>query len=101
MRIWSAFLMSLAVLPVIPMNTAHAKGGPVYVVSYVDGAPASRAAVVKALQQLAAASRKDDGSQRLEILQRIAPPNQFVMVSIWKDQKAYDAHAGAAHTKDF
>ncbi len=101
MRIWSAVLLALAGLTVIPMNTAQAQGGPVYVVSYIDGAPASNASVVKALRQLAAASRKDDGNQRLEILQRIAPPNQFVMVSIWKDQKAYDAHAGAAHTKDF
>lgn len=101
MRMWSAVLLALAMLPVIPMNNAQAQGGPVYVVSYIDGAPASTAAVVKALHQLAAAGRKDDGNQRLEILQRIAPPNQFVMVSVWKDQKAYDAHAGAAHTKDF
>ena len=38
---------------------------------------------------------------RFEILQRTAPSNQFAIVSIWKDQKAYDAHVAAAHTKDF
>jgi quinol monooxygenase YgiN len=101
MRIWSAILFALATLPVIPMNTAQAQDGPVYAVSYIDGAPASSAAVAKALQQLAAASRKDGGNDRLEVLQRIAHPNQFVMVSIWKDKKSYDAHAAAAHTKDF
>lgn len=101
MRTWLAILLALAVLPVIPMNTAQAQDGPVYAVSYIDAAPAARAAVVKALQQLAAASRKDDGNQRLEILQRIAPPNQFVLVSIWKDKKSQEAHAAAAHTKDF
>jgi quinol monooxygenase YgiN len=100
MRIWSAILLALATLPVIPMN-AEAQDGPVYAVSYIDAAPASRNAVAKALQQLAAASRKDGGSERLEILQRIAHPNQFVMVSIWKDKKSHDAHAAAAHTKDF
>jgi quinol monooxygenase YgiN len=101
MRLCSVVLLALAMLTVVPMNAAQAQGAPVYVVSYIDGAPASTAAVVKALRELAAASRKDDGNQRLEILQRIAPPNQFVMVSIWKDQKAYDAHGGAAHTKGF
>ena len=55
MRIWSAVLLALAGLTVIPMNTAQAQGGPVYVVSYIDGAPASNASVVKALRQLAAA----------------------------------------------
>ena len=34
---------------------------------------------------------------RFEILQRTAPPNQFAIVSVWRDQKAYDAHAGSAH----
>ena len=101
MRTWLSILLGLALLPFATMNTAQAQDGAVYAVSYIDAAPASRAAVVKALQQLAAASRKDDGNQRLEILQRIAPPNQFVMVSIWRDKKSYDAHAAAAHTKDF
>jgi quinol monooxygenase YgiN len=101
MRTWLSVLLGLALLPFATMNTAQAQDGPVYAVSYIDAAPASRAAVVKALQQLAAASRKDDGNQRLEILQRLAPPNQFVMVSIWRDKKSYDAHAAAAHTKDF
>jgi quinol monooxygenase YgiN len=101
MRLWLSILLGLALLPFATMNTAQAQDGPVYTVSYIDAAPASRAAVVKALQQLAAASRKEGGNQRLEILQRIAPPNQFVMVSVWKDKKSHDEHAAAAHTKDF
>ena len=38
---------------------------------------------------------------RFEILQRTAPSNQFAIVAIWKDQKAYEAHAAAAHSKEF
>ena len=53
------------------------------------------------LRQLATASRKDEGNTRFEVLQRTAPSNQFAIVAIWKDQKAYDAHAAAAHTKEF
>ena len=82
-------------------GTPPAQDGAVYTVSYIDAVPASRAAVAAALQKLATASRKDDGNLRYEILQRGAPANQFAIVSIWKDQKAYDAHMAAAHTKDF
>jgi quinol monooxygenase YgiN len=34
-------------------------------------------------------------------MQRTAPQSQFAIVSIWKNQAAYDAHMAAAHTKDF
>ena len=83
------------------MNIAQAQDGAVYAVSYIDAAPASRAAVASALKQEANASRKDDGNLRYEVLQRTSPSSQFAIVSIWKDQKAYDAHMAAAHTKDF
>jgi quinol monooxygenase YgiN len=53
------------------------------------------------LRQLANASRKDEGNMRFDILQRTAPSNQFAIVAVWKDQKAYDAHLAAAHTKEF
>src|SRR5262249_12865148 len=47
------------------------------------------------------ASRKDEGNTRFDVLQRTAPSNQFAIVAVWKDQKAYDAHVAAAHTKEF
>ena len=53
------------------------------------------------MRQLAIASRKDEGNTRFDILQRTAPSNQFAIVAVWKDQKAYDAHLAAAHTKEF
>jgi quinol monooxygenase YgiN len=93
-----SWLIGLALLSSVTVN---ANAQDVYVVSYIDAAPASRAAVANALKQLAAASRKDDGNVRYEILQRTAPQNQFAAVSIWKSQAAYDAHAASAHVKDF
>ncbi len=101
MRLWLSLLLGLTLLPLAAANSAQAQDGAVYAVSYIDAVPASRAAVAAALQKLATASRKDDGNLRYEILQRGAPANQFAIVSIWKDQKAYDAHMAAAHTKDF
>ena len=101
MRLWLSILLGFTLLPLATINIAQAQDGAVYAVSYIDAAPASRAAVASALKQEANASRKDDGNLRYEVLQRTAPSSQFVIVSSWKDQKAYDAHMAAAHTKDF
>jgi quinol monooxygenase YgiN len=97
MLLLAAILTPAASLP----SAAQAPEGPVYVVSYIEVAPANRGTAVGLLRQLALAARKDDGNMRYEILQRTVPGNQFAIVSIWKDQKAYDAHQAAAHAKDF
>src|SRR5260370_926571 len=71
------------------------------VVSYIDVAPAARGTSASLLRQLANASRKDEGNMRFDILQRTALSNQFAIVAVWKDQKAYDAHLAGPHTKEF
>jgi quinol monooxygenase YgiN len=72
-----------------------------YVVSYVEVTPAKKEATAALLRQLADDSRKDPGALRFEVLQRTAPSNQFMILEIWKDQQALDAHGAAAHTKQF
>jgi len=72
-----------------------------YTVSYVEVAPSAAATAARLLQELAQTVRKDEGSQRFEILKRIAPENQFLVVAIWKDAKAYEAHVATAPAKDF
>jgi quinol monooxygenase YgiN len=103
MRLAFSLLLALVLIPFasMTMTTAQAQDSPVYVVSYIEVAPATRGTAVGLLRRLALASRKDEGNTRFEILQRTAPGNQFVIVSIWKDQKAYDAHMAAAHVKEF
>ena len=104
MRRLSSVLLALALLPLAFTTTARAQDPAdptVYMVSYIDVAQASRAADVEQLRQLAVASRKDPGVVRFEVFQRTAPPNQFVIVGIWKDQQSYDAHAASAHVKTF
>jgi quinol monooxygenase YgiN len=101
MRLVVSLLLAMALTPIVSTATTHAQDAAVYIVSYVDVAPAARGAATSALRQLATASRKDDGNMRFEILQRAAPANQFAIVAIWKDQKAYEAHTAAAHTKEF
>src|SRR5262245_12342119 len=101
MRLVLSILLAMVLTPIASMGTAQAQDATVYVVSYIDVAPGARAATASLLRQLATSSRKDEGNTRFEILQRTAPANQFAIVAIWKDQKAYDAHVAAAHTKDF
>ena len=101
MRLAFSLLLAMVLTPAISVATARAQDAAVYVVSYIDVAPAARGPAVGLLRQLANASRKDEGNLRFDILQRAAPPNQFAIVAVWKDQKAYDAHAAAAHSKDF
>lgn len=101
MRLSVCVLLAMALMPILAAPAAQAQNAAVYVVSYVDVAPAASAAAAGLLRALATAGRKDDGNMRFEILQRTAPPNQFAIVSVWRDQKAYDAYAASVHSKEF
>src|SRR5262249_53512201 len=101
MRVAISLLLAMVLMPIVSIETATAQDNAVYVVSYVDVGPAARATAANFLRQLANASRKDEGNMRFDILQRMAPSNQFAIVAVWKDQKAYDAHLAAAHNKEF
>jgi quinol monooxygenase YgiN len=95
-----ALIFVLAATVFAPLATAQDNPS-IYMVSYIDGAPAARAQVITLLRQLAAASRKDAGVVRFEILQRTDPSSQFVMLESWKDQGAFDAHVATEHHKQF
>jgi quinol monooxygenase YgiN len=79
---------------------AVAQDARAYVVSYIEVAPSAKDGAAAALRQLAAASRKEDGSVRFEVLQRIDRPHHFAVLEVWKDGKAHEAHAAAAGTKE-
>ena len=96
-----SLLPAMALTPGLVVPDAHAQDAAVYVVSYVEVAPAASATAAGLLRQLAAAARKDDGNLRFEILERVAPPNQFAIVATWRDQKAFDAYAASPHGKEF
>src|SRR5688572_12769170 len=100
MRVVISLLLGLTLTPMV-WQLAQAQDTALYVVSYIDVAPPTRGTAVSALRQLAVAARKHDGNMRFEILQRMAPTNQFALVAIWKDQKAHDTHMAATHSKDF
>ena len=68
-----------------------------YVVSYIETTPAAKDKAADLFRRLAMLSRKDAGSMRFEVLQRIGYPDQFAVVEVWQDAKAQEAHGAAAH----
>jgi quinol monooxygenase YgiN len=75
--------------------------GSVWVVTHVDVPPPSKDACIGELKTLAEASRKDAGNLAFGVVQQTNRPNHFTVVEVWQDQKAFDAHAVAEHTKRF
>ena len=101
MRLSLFLLLAMALMPGSAAPQARAQEAALYVVSYVEVAPSASATAAGLLRQLANAARKEDGNRRFEVLERLAPPYQFAIVSVWRDQKVYDAFAGGAHNKEF
>lgn len=73
--------------------------GAFYMVAYVEVSPAGRAAGTAALRTYRDESRGGDGCIRVELLEQIDRPGQFVIVEMWRDQKAFDAGAAAARAR--
>jgi quinol monooxygenase YgiN len=67
---------------------AHDK---IYVVTHVDIVP----------PDTAADSRKDKGVVQIEASAQISRVNHISIVEVWQNQKAFDEHVAAAHTRQF
>jgi quinol monooxygenase YgiN len=85
-----------------PVALAQAPADPTtYVVTYIEVMPSAMAETAGLLKQFAAASRKEAGNQRYDILERIERTNQFAILEAWSDLKAVEAHAAGAAMKQF
>ena len=73
----------------------------IYVITHVDVFPVHKDAAIELVKTQADAARKGDGNLRFDVLQWDGHPNHFTLVEVWRDRKAFDASATAAHTKDF
>jgi quinol monooxygenase YgiN len=100
---------AVAVVPVALVTGALVTGaqaqapaaGTAYVVTYIEVAPSARADAAGLLKAVAAASRKEAGNARYDVLQRIDRENQFAILEAWTDLKAAEAHGGGAALKEF
>lgn len=99
---WVFALLILVATAFAARISAQASGtrDRIYVVTHIDTLPGDSPAA-KLLQQYAAESRKDKGAVRIELYVQIGRTNHFSMVEVWENQKAFEAHEGAAHTKQF
>jgi quinol monooxygenase YgiN len=75
--------------------------GAVFVLTHVDVPPPQKDACIALLKSLVGESRKEAGAVRFEVFQQTSRPNHFAVVEIWKDDKAYQAHITAEHTRGF
>jgi quinol monooxygenase YgiN len=50
------------------------------------------------LKQYRDTSRKEEGNVGIEVFEQIGRPGHFVIVEMWADQKALDAHELTSHT---
>jgi len=93
-----ALLASLSML--VPPAQAQDAGN-VYVVIYVEVKPTAKADASALLKSYRDATRGEAGNLRSEVVQHATRPGQFVILVAWKDQKAMEAHTGAAGTREF
>ncbi|HYT48033.1 MAG TPA: antibiotic biosynthesis monooxygenase family protein, partial [Burkholderiales bacterium] len=74
--------------------------GTMYVVTYVELKPTASADAATLLKAYRDALRQGDGNLRAEVLRHTSRPGQFVVLSAWKDQKAFEAQRDAARNKE-
>ncbi len=81
---------------------AAAPANTVYVMSHLDFAPPLFAQAVSHLGPYVAASRKDRGMVRFDVLQMVAPrQNHLTVMEAWAGATPHDAHRMALHTRTF
>ena len=100
MRFATRFLLGSMCLS-FGLVTAAQAADYAYVVSYIEVVPAEKDKAADLFRRLAMLSRKDAGSVRFEVVQRIGYPDQFAVLEVWQDVKAQEAHGTAAHTQLF
>ena len=102
------FLSLLAMTLMAPMiETASAQAptpppaGPIHIANYVEVAVASAKQGATLLKQYRDAVAKEDGNQRVEVAQELGRNNRFVVLEIWKDHAAFEAHGKSPATTAF
>lgn len=80
---------------------AAANGQTIFVISHVDTIPSPQNDPPGLLKRLAEESRNDKGNVRFDVVQHMMRANHFTIVEGWQSQSALDAHAAAAHTKQY
>lgn len=100
-RVWAVLILASCSLAGWALAQDPASHDKIYVVTHVDIVPPDTAAGTKLVQQYVADSRKDKGFVRIEAGAQISRVNHISIVEVWQNQKAFDEHIAAAHTRQF
>jgi quinol monooxygenase YgiN len=95
----AAAILSAVADPAALAQTAGTQSA--YAVTYITVAPSAATEAAGLFRRVAAASRKEAGNLRYEVLQQIDRRNQFAILEAWNDAKAFDAHGGGPAMKEF
>jgi quinol monooxygenase YgiN len=74
--------------------------GNIFSVTYVEAMPTSTADGITLLKRYREATRQENGNVRCEVVQRIGQSNQFVILTVWKNQTVFEAHGQGANLRD-
>lgn len=70
-------------------------------VIHIDARPADTRSAMALLDGFRRSSLHDAGAKGFEVLQEIGHPNHFTLVEKWLDEKTYEDHNLARHTRHF
>ena len=59
----------------------------------IAAAPGKGAELAQAMKAHCEVSRQDDGCEQFEACQSVVDPDKLVLLELWRDQAALDAHA--------
>lgn len=63
--------------------------------------PGCRASLRDAIRLVQGPTRSEPGCGSYQVFQSVRDPDEFMIHSRWRDQAAFDAHAGLPHTERF
>lgn len=101
LRVWPVLILVLCGLAGGALAQEPSAHDMVYVVTHVDIIPPEKDAGTKLVQQYVADTRKEKGVVRVEAGSEISRGNHISIVEVWQNQKAFDEHVAAAHTRQF
>jgi quinol monooxygenase YgiN len=79
----------------------RASSDAIHVVTHVDTVGGAQGGGPDLVRKVAEASRREPGCVRYDILQHVMRANHFTVIETWRDRAAFEAHAAAAHTKQY
>jgi len=73
----------------------------IFIFTRCDAHPGKAAAFEEALREVVPASRQEEGCLNIHAFRSIRDPNVFYIHSRWRDEEAFETHAGLPHTTRF